>query len=118
MPATGPRGVRAVFDALATAYPVLDADLRIARVRGVGRADRPRRLPGGADRRSAADAGLGPPVVRDVGDSSLGGRGMAIVAMLATDWGSRDSESGKVVWFELVPEPAGQPGKGAARRAP
>lgn len=41
------------------------------------------------------------PVVRDVADSSLGGRGMAIVAMLAAEWGSRDDDRGKVVWFEL-----------------
>ncbi|MGQ0847397.1 MAG: ATP-binding protein [Sporichthyaceae bacterium] len=32
---------------------------------------------------------------------ALGGRGMAIVAEMSTDWGSRRVRGGKIVWFRL-----------------
>jgi anti-sigma regulatory factor (Ser/Thr protein kinase) len=32
---------------------------------------------------------------------ALGGRGMAIVAQMSTEWGSRPVPGGKVVWFRL-----------------
>lgn len=33
---------------------------------------------------------------------ALDGRGLTIVDMLASDWGAREDDGGKVVWFELV----------------
>jgi anti-sigma regulatory factor (Ser/Thr protein kinase) len=44
------------------------------------------------------------PVVVDVADSSLSGRGIWLVQSIARDWGSDSSgeEPGKTVWFELV----------------
>jgi len=33
---------------------------------------------------------------------ALNGRGLAIVDMLAADWGAAELEGGKVVWFELT----------------
>ncbi len=41
------------------------------------------------------------PTVRLRDDEATGGRGMAIVEMLAQRWGSRESPGGKVVWFEV-----------------
>ena len=40
---------------------------------------------------------------RTPSDDGLGGRGLLIVAALATDWGSRPSRvgPGKAVWFDL-----------------
>ncbi len=49
-----------------------------------------------------ADDSVASPVVRDAGEEATGGRGMAIVAMLADRWGIRPTDSGKVVWFELT----------------
>jgi anti-sigma regulatory factor (Ser/Thr protein kinase) len=44
------------------------------------------------------------PVVRESGDEDLGGRGMRLVAHLASAWGStpRPDGTGKVVWFRLA----------------
>ena len=38
----------------------------------------------------------------DAGREALNGRGLAIVDMLATDWGAAERAAGKVVWFELT----------------
>ncbi|MFD0328096.1 ATP-binding protein [Streptacidiphilus monticola] len=40
---------------------------------------------------------------------SPGGRGLAIVAGLAKEWGVRPEEHGKSVWFTLAPLPAAVP---------
>jgi two-component sensor histidine kinase len=53
------------------------------------------------------DTRLPTPVAADA--DALGGRGLSIVADLATQWGSgteeREGIRGKVVWAELHPEP-------------
>ncbi len=41
------------------------------------------------------------PVVPHHDEQSLGGRGLRLVAALATRWGVRPDPPGKVVWFEL-----------------
>ncbi|MGZ2360173.1 ATP-binding protein [Streptomyces sp. 372A] len=41
------------------------------------------------------------PVERQVGDSDEGGRGLLLVAALASDWGTDERRWGKVVWAEL-----------------
>ncbi|OKI10330.1 hypothetical protein A6A06_04850 [Streptomyces sp. CB02923] len=50
-----------------------------------------------------ADAGSGMPVPRVAGVDDEGGRGLALVAALADEWGAypRPYGIGKVVWFEL-----------------
>lgn len=45
------------------------------------------------------------PRVQPADDGALDGRGLFIVDLLATRWGVRDSETGKVVWLELVAAP-------------
>lgn len=44
------------------------------------------------------------PKVQPADDGALDGRGLFIVDLLATRWGVRDSDFGKVVWLELVAE--------------
>lgn len=41
------------------------------------------------------------PVIPPQDHNALDGRGMALVALLATCWGVRDEVVGKTVWFEL-----------------
>lgn len=41
------------------------------------------------------------PVPRHAADDAEGGRGLALVAALSTDWGVELAEGGKTVWFEL-----------------
>ena len=41
------------------------------------------------------------PVISPADHNALDGRGMALVALLATRWGVRDETVGKTVWFEL-----------------
>ena len=41
------------------------------------------------------------PTRRCAGRDALGGRGMAIVAALARDWGVEPKRQGKRVWFEV-----------------
>ena len=38
---------------------------------------------------------------RPKADSTLGGRGLAIVAALATDWGVLGDRAGRTVWFQF-----------------
>jgi anti-sigma regulatory factor (Ser/Thr protein kinase) len=43
-----------------------------------------------------------PPVLGRLDDyEALGGRGMAILARLASDWGSYAVDGGKIVWFRI-----------------
>ena len=44
-----------------------------------------------------------PPILRDAGPMSEGGRGLHLVAALSKRWGYYWAESGKVVWSELPP---------------
>lgn len=53
-----------------------------------------------------ADDDPGLPRQRRAGLEGLGGRGLALVAALAGDWGVRLAPPGKVVWFDL-PVPPG-----------
>lgn len=48
------------------------------------------------------DAGAGLPVVGDGATDRLGGRGLLLVATLASRWGSIPSDAGKTVWFEVA----------------
>jgi hypothetical protein len=42
------------------------------------------------------------PERREAGEYDLGGRGIALIEELATDWGSRVTSSGKRTWFDLA----------------
>ena len=46
------------------------------------------------------------PHLQPADDGALDGRGLFIVDLLATRWGVRDDELGKVVWFELLDHPS------------
>ena len=48
------------------------------------------------------DEGPGNPAVRCAQSDDEGGRGMALLAALAHDWGVERSADGKFVWFELA----------------
>ncbi|MFF7151373.1 MULTISPECIES: SpoIIE family protein phosphatase [Streptomyces] len=52
------------------------------------------------------DAGLVQPRRRRARDTDEGGRGLQLVGLLSTAWGSRRTPRGKTVWFEL-PLPGG-----------
>ncbi len=47
------------------------------------------------------DADLRLPRIRSAGETDEGGRGLYLVDQLATRWGSRPTQDGKAVWFEL-----------------
>lgn len=57
----------------------------------------------GADRIlvTVADDGAGMPVVVPRDDSRASGRGMVLVAALASEWGVFRHDSGKTVWFTV-----------------
>ncbi len=48
------------------------------------------------------DAGMTVPRVRRPGEDDEGGRGLRLVSMLSSGWGSARTATGKVVWFELL----------------
>ena len=47
------------------------------------------------------DSDLRLPRIRSAGESDEGGRGLYLVDQLATRWGSRPTNDGKAVWFEM-----------------
>jgi PAS domain S-box-containing protein len=47
------------------------------------------------------DADLRLPRIRSAGENDEGGRGLYLVDQLATRWGSRPTQDGKAVWFEV-----------------
>ena len=47
------------------------------------------------------DADLRLPRIRSAGESDEGGRGLYLVDQLASRWGSRPTNDGKAVWFEI-----------------
>lgn len=74
-----------------------------------------------ADRRqiriSVTDRGSGRPVVRSLDPDAVTGRGLALVEMLSSAWGVRESRSdacGKAVWFALDLDHSGRPTRLAA----
>jgi anti-sigma regulatory factor (Ser/Thr protein kinase) len=48
------------------------------------------------------DSDSAPPVLRNAERADLGGRGLAIVDLMATRWGTQQVPDGKFVWFELA----------------
>lgn len=71
-----------------------------------GRSEVRLRLSVDADRRAirieVGDDNSRHPRMQPADDGALDGRGLFIVDLLATRWGVRDSEAGKVVWLELA----------------
>ena len=47
------------------------------------------------------DADMRLPRIRTAEESDEGGRGLYLVEQLATRWGSRPTDEGKAVWFEV-----------------
>jgi hypothetical protein len=47
------------------------------------------------------DPDLRLPRIRSAGENDEGGRGLYLVDQLATRWGSRPTQDGKAVWFEI-----------------
>ena len=47
------------------------------------------------------DPDLRLPRIRTAGENDEGGRGLYLVDQLATRWGSRPTQDGKAVWFEI-----------------
>ena len=41
------------------------------------------------------------PIITELGEDHPTGRGMAIIASLATNWGSEEHHGGKRVWLDL-----------------
>ncbi len=46
------------------------------------------------------------PRIRMAGENDEGGRGLYLVDQLAYRWGSRPTEEGKAVWFQMPIRPA------------
>jgi anti-sigma regulatory factor (Ser/Thr protein kinase) len=44
------------------------------------------------------------PVVQPPDEDALDGRGLHLLDIVATDWGIRDDQIGKTVWFEIRPD--------------
>ncbi|MFF4352622.1 ATP-binding protein [Streptomyces sp. NPDC001530] len=57
--------------------------------------------PGPDVRCSVSDGSLEPPRPTEAGPEDEGGRGLALVDMLAARWGCESGPRGKTVWFEL-----------------
>jgi anti-sigma regulatory factor (Ser/Thr protein kinase) len=57
---------------------------------------------GGCLRIAVSDGDPRPPLVRDRGQLSVGGWGLALVDSLSTEWGTDiDDHRGKTVWFQI-----------------
>jgi PAS domain S-box-containing protein len=89
---------------------VLHAAVESSRRQGTARGDFTLRL-----RRGVAtvwvevfDRDLRLPRIRSAGESDEGGRGLYLVDQLATRWGSRPTQDGKAVWFEIPTHAEGQ----------
>ena len=53
------------------------------------------------------DAGRSAPILLKQGTDAMTGRGLSMVAAIASDWGVEPSDVGKAVWAELDPDGAG-----------
>jgi hypothetical protein len=51
------------------------------------------------------DSDLRLPRIKMAGENDEGGRGLYLVDQLAIRWGSRPTEDGKAVWFEMLIKP-------------
>ena len=60
-------------------------------------------LTGSAVRVDLHDQGTGEPLLASPTPDQLSGRGLRIVDMLSSRWGSEATDNGKSVWFELKP---------------
>jgi hypothetical protein len=56
------------------------------------------------------DPDLRLPRIRSAGENDEGGRGLYLVDQLATRWGSRPTQDGKAVWFEIPIKQSSGPG--------
>ena len=56
------------------------------------------------------------PVVQELSGERLRGRGLQMVAAIATRWGVEDHHGGKRVWLDLVPDRGAPAGLPPARR--
>ncbi|MFQ6144626.1 ATP-binding protein [Streptomyces seoulensis] len=61
-----------------------------------------RRMPGGVIRVTVTDRSRALPVPRDAGVDDLGGRGLALVDVLAQAWGTDRLLWGKRIWADLA----------------
>ncbi|MCX4721857.1 ATP-binding protein [Streptomyces virginiae] len=52
------------------------------------------------------DTASGLPAPRGCASNAESGRGLMLIAALATAWGSTPTPTGKAVWFEMTPTPA------------
>ena len=64
-------------------------------------------LRGGFLRVEVYDRADSDPHQRNASDDATGGRGLALVDALATEWGTDDAGQGKVVWFEVAQDADG-----------
>ena len=62
------------------------------------------------------DPDLRLPRIRSAGENDEGGRGLYLVDQLATRWGSRPTQDGKAVWFEIPIKGGHGPGWRGQRR--
>ena len=94
----GPAGLAVLYDtaALLTSEVVTNAV-----VHGDGTVMVRAHTGGGRLRVEVEDEGDGAPVERHAARDAEGGRGLALVAALADDWGVERVAGGKYVWFEL-----------------
>lgn len=94
----GPAGLAGLGDtaALLTSEVVTNAV-----VHGQGTVHLRARASAGRLRVEVQDDGAGSPSPRQAADDAEGGRGLALVAVLAATWGVERLPRGKVVWFEL-----------------
>ena len=98
---TYPGGVMRHIEALAGQFDRLGHDsdegigLGLPLARGLTEA-----MGGTLDVRS--DASVAPPMAAEASPSSLGGRGLVLVAGLATAWGWETRDGGKSVWVEVA----------------
>ena len=68
-------------------------------------------LPGGAVRIEVSDGSVRAPRVCDYGVQATTGRGVGLVADLASAWGVEGRADGKTVWCELSPDAGERPGR-------
>ncbi|HVM26411.1 MAG TPA: ATP-binding protein [Mycobacteriales bacterium] len=94
----GPAGLEGLCD---TAELLTSEVVTNALVHGDGQIQIRAQAAHGRLRVEVQDQGTGIPQPREAGPADEGGRGMRLLAALATGWGVTPVTGGKVVWFEL-----------------